>query len=399
MGKYFQLQCKRMFRFLPGALLAALILMSGVLLAFQLFTRQNDNREDNRKISIALCGETDHVLLQMGLTTLTSFDATRFAMDVVEMEEAEAARALNRGKISAYVVIPEGFMEAAYYGEIMPIKFCSGAGAAGIVSLVKEELSSVISDLLLRSQEGVYGMWDAMVDNGLYSRVGGQMDILALRYADYIFMRDRVYTLNELGIADTLGLEGYLLCGLGVLFLQLVCLPFAAQMIPGDPSLGRMLCSKGKPAWQQALCDFLAYAAALACLALTLILAAKLCLPDKVRLFELVLKTLPVLLFTAAFSFMLYSLSRDIISGVMLQFFVSVILCFVSGCLYPVFFFPARIQQLAQWLPTGIARTQLSSCITGAVPAWILPALLGYCAVFAAIGAWARARHIQGVER
>lgn len=399
MGKYFQLQCKRMLRFLPGALFAALVLMGGVLLVFQLFTQQNANREDNQKFPIAICGETDHVLLQMGITTLTSFDSSRFAMEVLEMEEAEAARALSRGSISAYVVIPEGFMDAAYYGEILPIKFYTAAGATGIVSLVKEELSTVVSDLLLRSQEGVFGMWDAMVDNGLYSKVGGQMDRLALRYVDYVFVRDRIYTLNELGIADALGFEGYLLCGLGVLFLLLICLPFAAQMIPGDPSLGRMLCSKGKPAWQQALCDFLAYAATLFCLILILILAAKLCLGEMINLPALVMKAVPVLLFTAAFSFMLYSLSRDMISGVMLQFFVTVILCFVSGCLYPVHFFPVQVQQLAQWLPTGIARTQLASCITGTAPAWILPGLLSYCAVFVAIGTWARVRHIQEVER
>lgn len=397
MGKYLRLQCKRMLRFLPGALLVALMLMCSVLLAYQLLAKQNADREENQKFPLAICGDTDHSFLQMGLSALSSFDSSRFAMEVVEMEENQASQALVQGDISAYAVIPDGFMDAALSGQILPIKFYTTAGATGLVSLVKEELSKVISDLLISSQKGVFGMWDAMADNGLRDHAGGQMDRLALVYVDYIFTRDRIYSLQELGIADDLGLEGYLLCGLGILFLLLVCLPFAPQVIPGDPALGRLLCSKGKPAWQQALCDFLAYAGALLCLLIILLMAAKLYLPETVHITKLFLKVVPVLLFAAAFSFMLYSLTRDIISGVMLQFFVAGLLCFVSGCLYPVYFFPVQVQQIAQWLPPGVARTQLASYITGSAPEWTVPVLLSYCAIFTVIGVGARARHVRRV--
>ena len=397
MGRYFQLQCKRMLRYLPGVLLATLILLGAMLLIFQLLVGQSNTGEENQKVAIALCGETDHPFLQMGITAMTSFDSSKMALEVLEMEEAEATHALASGNIAAYAVIPEGFVDAAFAGDIMQIKFCSTTGATGMVSLLKEELSRVVSDLLLNSQEGVYGMWDALVDNGLYDRTDGQMDRMALVYVDYILVRDRMYTVTELGIGDDLGLEGYLLCGLGVLFLLLICLPFASVMIPGDPALGRMLCSKKKSPWKQALCDFLAYTVILLCLLLTFVVAAKVCFPDAVTV-ERVFRGLPVLLFAAAFSFMVYSLSRDIIGGVMLQFFVSVVLCFASGCLYPVHFFPVQVQQLAQWLPTGLARSQLASCITGSAPDWTLLALLSDCAVMIAIGVISRVRHIQGVK-
>lgn len=398
MLKYFQLQCKRLGRYLPGVLFAALVLMGAIVLAFQLFLGQNANQEENQKFKIAICGRTDEPFLQMGLSTMSSFDSSRFAMEVVQMGEAEASRALSNGDIVAYAVIPEGFMEAAFDGQIMPIQFCSTTGATGIASIVKEELSAVISDLLMNSQKGVYGMWDAIIANGLRDKAGGQMDQLSLIYVDQILVRERIYTLEELGIADALGLEGYLLCGLGVLLLLLICLPFAPQMIPTDPALGRMLCSKSRSAWKQAMCDFLAYGAALFCVVLILFVAVKLFLPETIRA-AMLWKILPVLLFAAAFSFMLYSVSRDIIGGVMLQFFAGVVLCFVSGCLYPVYFFPTKVQQLAQWLPTGIARTQLASCITGRAPAWTLPVLLSYCIVFVAIGVVARMHQIRGVKR
>jgi ABC-type uncharacterized transport system permease subunit len=223
------------------------------------------------------------------------------------------------------------------------------------------------------------------------------MDAMAITYVDYILVRNRLYTVQELGIGDALGLEAYILCGLGVLAMLLLCLPFATQMIPGDPALGRLLCSKKKSAWKQAICDFLAYGATLLCLFLLVAVPAKIFLTEKLTVLMMI-QMLPVLLFAASFSFMINSLSRDIIGGIMLQFFISVLLCFVSGCLYPVDFFPVEVQQLAQWLPTGLARGQLASCITGSTSTWTLPLLLSYCLVMTGIGVGARVQHIRGVR-
>ena len=397
MGKYYQLQCKRLLRYLPGVLLATLILLGGLFMAYRMLVNKSDSDAKNQKVSIALCGETDHPFLQMGITAMTSFDSSQMALDVVEMEEADAARELAAGRIAAYAVIPPGFIEAAFAGDILQIDFYSTNGATGLVSIVKEELSRVISNLLLESQKGVYAVWDGLIDNDLRGKASGQMDQMAITYVDYILVRDRLYTVEELGIGDALGMDGYILCGLGVLFLLLLCLPFAAQMIPGDPALGRLLCSKRKPAWKQAIFDFLAYGTTLLCLCIIVVLLAFIVMPGVLTVF-MVFRMLPVLLFAAAFSFMIYSLSRDIIGGVMLQFFVSLILSFVSGCLYPVYFFPVRVQQLAQWLPTGLARTQLAGCITGSTPTWTLPLLLSYCLVMTGIGVVARMQHIRGVR-
>lgn len=397
MGKYYQLQCKRLMRYLPGVLLATLILLGGLFIAYRMLVDRSNNDANKQKITIALCGDTEHPFLQMGITAITSFDASQMALDVEEMDEAVAAKKLAAGEISAYAVIPEGFIEASFEGVILQIDFYSTTGATGLVSIVKEELSRVISTLLIESQKGTFGVWDSLIDNDMHSRAEGQMDVMSLVYVDYILARDRMYQVNELGIADALGMEGYLLCGLGVLFLLLLCLPFAAQMIPGDPALGRMLCSKRKSAWKQAIFDFLAYGTTLLSLFVIVVLLAIIVMPG-VLTFSMVLRILPVLLFAAAFSFMIYSLSRDIIGGVMLQFFVSLILCFVSGCLYPVYFFPVQVQQLAQWLPTGLARAQLADCITGNTPTWTLPLLLSYCLVMTGIGIVARRQHIQEVR-
>lgn len=397
MGKYFYLQCKRVARYLPGALCVVLVLLGGLLTAFSVMVQQSARSEHNQKFQVAVVGTAGDSFVQMGLAALKTFDSTQFSIEIVEMEERQAHQALERGQIGAYIVIPEGFVDEAMNGHILPLKFVSTTGAAGVVSVFKEEVTEVISLLLLESQRGVYGMQGAMKDNDIGGR-GKKMDALALTYVEYVLTRDRTYSLQELGISDALGFEGYMLCGLAVLFLMLVCLPFAPLMVRRDMSLGRMLAARGRGAMKQALCDLAAYGLGLLVMIVLLAVLAAAVFGGKLERLDLprlLAQALPVLGMVAAFSFMLYALSSDLIGGVLLQFFVTLAMCFVSGCMYPVYFFPVTVQKMAAWLPAGIARSQLAGCITGEVPPQSLALLLGYTAAFCLVGVLARMRSVK----
>lgn len=378
MGSWFVSQLKRMLRYLPGAICAVLVLALGLSLALGAMTKT-----DNQRVRIAMVGTAGDEFLQMGLTALRSFDSTQFTLELLEAEtEEEANLALSRGELSAYMVVPDNFLNDALNGIIHPIKMVTTAGSAGLVSIFKDEVSTVISDLLLNSQKGVYGMQQAMADNDIGGR-GEQMTLLALKYAEYILARDRMYTVEELGAGDDLPLAEYLLCGLTVLLLLLCCLPFAPMVIRRDHGVARMLSGKGKPAWLQALLEFLAYfMGVLAVTALVGVLLGQLAPLGFAQL-------LPVAVLVAAFSFMLYAVSADLIGGVLLQFFVTAAMCFVSGCVYPVYFFPVTVQRLAVWLPAGVARAHLASAYTGEGK---LSLILAYSAAFCAVGILARVR-------
>lgn len=368
MRRYCLLQCKRMVRYLPGAALAMLVLLGGLMTVFSVMLRQETAKD--LKFRVAMVGTAEDRMLQMGLTALRAFDSTQFSIEMVEMTEAEANAALEKGSIGAYVVFPDGFMEEAMGGHILPVKFVSTAGAAGVVSVFKEEVTQVVSLLLLESQRGVFGMQGAMKDQGLGNR-GSKMDALAVTYVNYILARDQAYSLEELGISNRLGLEEYLLCGLFVLFVMLVCLPFAPVMIRRDLALDRMLFARGCSPLAQTLCDLGVYVAGVFLPVATVIWALGFFAP---RMELKILPMMPVVFALCSLSFLLYTLSADLISGVLAQFFAALALCFVSGCLYPVFFFPLSVQKLAGWLPTGAARNQLAACITGEAQAgvWLL---------------------------
>lgn len=397
MNRFFWMQTKRLGKAFPGALLAALILLGSLLAIFGLVVRQDAAGEENHKFQVALVGYTDEPFLQMGLQAMSAFDSTRFSMDIRQMEQEDAQKALAAGDIAAYVEIPEGFIEEAMTGNILPLKFVSTTGAAGMVSIFKDEITDVISQILLSAQKGVYGMESAVRNNRL--PLGNNMDRMSIRYTEYVFFRDRTYKLEELGIADKLGLPGYLLCGLGVLFLLLCCLPYTPLLISKDLSLRQMLRARGQCVLAQSAAEFGAYLVNVLAMVLVLLLGAELFAGSVFPFWQVAYRVLPVILMVTSLSYMLCCLSTDLTGGLVLQFFTVLALCFLSGCLYPVYMFPVKVQQAAAWLPAGIARSLLSGAISGEgaglLPVW----LLTYSLVFFLIGSAVSARRIKGVGR
>lgn len=393
MGKYFYLQCKRLVRSLPGGLCVVLALCLCLGLLFSMTVATEEGQAENQQISVGITGQTDDFFFQLGLQALDAYDSSRFTLELQPLSEEEAQAALSRGDIALYAVIPEGFMDAAMYGQIIPIRLVTTAGGTNMVTVFKDEVTRMITQVLVNSQKGVYGMADALTENGL--PVGDHMNQLALQYVDYILLRDRIYTVQELGIGDRLPLREYLLCGLSVLFIWLSCLAFAPKLLRPAPALGQLLRSRGKSLWGQLLCDFGAYFLMLLPIAALPLLGGWYLGILQAPLWVCLCTVLAVALLCGSMSFFLYQLTDQLLSGVLLQFFVTLGMCFLCGCMYPVFFFPEALQRLSAWLPAGLARTLLAGCITGEVSPGPWFALLGYSCVFLALSRLAR----KGADR
>ena len=370
MMRYFFLECKRLARYLPVAVLVAALLVGA--LAGLLGGAKNRQERENQKFPIGVVGSLDDPLLQMGVEAIRTYDSSSLALELVEMDEETAKRQLALGRISAYMVVPDGFMESAMSGTIQPIRFVSTMGAGGLTGVMQREVTDTVARFLLDAQKGVYGMYDVTKGAG-----GGHMTDMALEYTEFVLVRDQLYQVEALGIGDGLDLSGYLLRGFLVLLVLLCCLPFAPALVREDHALGQLLCAKGRAPFLQSLCVFLAFCLVLGLMVLALGILA-LCIPPVAEFGKLLLRAIPVVILAAAMSYFIFTLVRDLISGVLLQFFAGVVLCFVSGCLYPPYFFPAAVQKTTIYLPTGAARSYL--CGGSAL------LLLGYSLVFFLLG-------------
>lgn len=85
---------------------------------------------------------------------------------------------------------------------------------------------------------------------------------------------------------------------------------------------------------------------------------------------------LPSAALAAAFSLLLFSLAGDALNGILLHFFTTLTLCYLSGCFYPLSAFPESMQKAALLLPPSVLRGYLASVLRGD-PAAVLKNLGG----------------------
>ncbi len=387
MGKYLYLQLKRLLRIIIPVLLVATVLFGCLALAYQAAVSLGDDTQEQAKLRVGVVGTVGDTYLELGMMALTTFDSSRLALSFEEMEEDQAEIAMRRGKIVAFVVIPDGFMDEAMHGHIMPLKYVSTSGSVGLVSLMKDEITQIVENIMIETQKGIYGAGNAAQSVGASGSAA--INDISLEYMDFIFARSKMYRVSELGGTDGMGLEEYLLSGFCVVMLMLVCLVFAPVMVRRDMSLGRVLSAGNRSVLGQVICDFTVYFLGIFCVVIVLMLFAV--ATGWVDLsIGVLLQWAPIVIAVGGMSFLLYELSTNMISGVLLQFFVSLALCFVSGCLYPISFFPDSVQRLSGYLPTGIARAQLAASFAGDLDALGVILLLGYGVIFFVLAAIVR---------
>ena len=93
------------------------------------------------------------------------------------------------------------------------------------------------------------------------------------------------------------------------------------------------------------------------------------------------LRLIPAVLALTSLQFLLFELTDSLISGILLQFFVTIALAYASGCFYPISFFPTAVQSFSKFTPSGLARAYLSSVLSGADGLWYSVALVVYAAI------------------
>ena len=394
MKRYFTLQWKRLAKLLPTVAVVGLLLLAGLAAVVVTFAKYSENSADNQRLRVAMSGDTDDTFFQLVMTAFTTMDNSRYTLDMVIMDEEEARRELENGRISAYIVFPEGFSQAAMYGNILPARCVLSAGTSGLMPLMKEEIAGVVELMLNESQKGIFALADIVDDLKLPS--GDYTDELALQYFAVILNRDDVYRVEEIGGGNGLPLATSLICGFAVMLLWLIGLPYATTMIRRDMALPRLLASNGYGAWRQVTAEYAAYVAVLAPLVLVIALGGLIFATEQgvSESVWLVLRAAPLLLLGAAFGTCVYSLVRDVVSGVLLAFFGALALGYASGCLYPLYAFPLSVQAIAVWLPTGFSRMYLEGLLTDTASWSALGGVLAYTVIFLAIAVWSRHRRL-----
>ena len=370
MIKYFILQLKKHLRVLPVALGAMATLFICLYLGFNAISESSP--DDSVRFKLAIVGSAEDGYLNAGLEIIQSYDSARFAVDTVKMSEDEAIEALGKGEIGAYVVIPDGYIRDAMSGHVGSLKYVSTTGAADLTALFKDEITSVVSDVIITCEKAMYGTEDALAANDMSEKAGSFIYDISLTYVDYILDRNSLYSVTELGSDDALGFDGYLFSGFVVLLLSVIMFPAAISNIKADRSIETLLKSKTVGSFKQVLGEFAAYSFIHILLAILLCIVASVIAEGAAptaRLANMISmnnfhNVLCVVLTLSSVSYLLSCLTDNVVSGVVVQFMAALVMCFLSGCLYPLYFFPESIQKLALFLPQNYCRMALAGGVS-----------------------------------
>lgn len=373
MKKFLYLQLKRIFKFLPFVLAVVLCLLIGLSAFLTGITSHFTESESKKPITIGLTGDTDDDYLQLGMTALKTLDDTRFTIKLEDMTEEQARARLASGSIAAYVVFPENFIENALSGSLEKVRYVTTSGAGNATTLIKNELCKVITDIMIYSEKGTYAIADALSDNGMSSTAWDTAFELSTRYIRAILDRSDIYEVEELGFSSGLNIIEYFVCGITVLLLFLMGLPWAIIHIKKDYALNRLLLSRGHSCISQLMCEFASHFTAMLIMVITIFsmlfiggntISGLSAIISNSGLFMFLLRLLPVVIMLSAFNIMCFELSDNLIGGMLIHFFICLSMCYVAGCMYPIYTFPESLQKLSVFIPAGVAVNWMSDNFT-----------------------------------
>lgn len=397
-----------MMRYAPFVFLVTLVLCLCLALALVTLINTDNSDTDQKKIRIGVVGEFENSYLGLGISALQSFDSSRFSLEIVELDSADARKSLLAGSLSGYVVIPEGFVEDAIYGDVGKLSFVTTDTNADIIDMFKQEVLELISCLLVESQNGVYGMQSAMYEYDIdRDEIMDSTNELSAEYVGLILSRSNAFEVEVIGISENLTFGGYMFSGLSVLLMLLsgiVCCPL---FIKRDMSLPKLMSANRYRPHVQVAGEYFAFffVMLINTLALLLLLmmgagrlsgaVLELAQLDTQGMLILLVKFIPAVALITALQFFTYQLADSLVSGVLMQFVFAVFLGYISGCFYPISFFPKAIRVLSDFTPSGMARGYLSSLLANSVDVMQIIAILGYAAALMIASALIRRHRIR----
>lgn len=406
-GTYFLAQLKRIRKVFPF-IAAMTFLFTGCILLLAVSIQQSDAAsEKKQKVKIGLSGDTTGSYLDFGIMALQRLDSSRFAIDFVEMPEAKAAEKLAAGDISAYVVIPEGFVEDFDRGEDVQILYATSNDTAGVGAILMKELVETISNVVTESRNAINGTWRLMTEHGVQEDYREATDRLYLRFVQLFLNRTVFYQVTLLGIADSLSLTSYYFVGIMILFMLLWGITGSSLFVKRDVSLAGFLKARGHKIIGQVLAEYLAYLVLMLGNMFLMILPVEAAfllmgiqLPEWEEaplwgIFLFLVKMIPVAALLAGLQFCLYELISDMISGILLQFMTGISLGYLSGCIYPVSFLPESLQRLAPLLPSGAALRYGTKCMQEMFPWKETGVMALYLMLFLGLAAAVRKRRVS----
>ena len=405
---YLYIQFRRALKLLPVLMTVTLLVFGCGSVFAMLYFNSDAMTEDSRKYQIAIVGDTTSSYLGFGISALSMLDDSRFMVDLPAMTESEARRALMRGEITAYARVPDDLVDSIVSGtNDAPVTFVGSTGQKGITGILVEELTEVVSTLIVRSQSAIYGMQTILWNHGMGDKWWEATESLNLRFIDMVLARTKLCDLELLGLSNDLSTGEYYFCSLLIFFLLLAGINSSPLFGRRNRELMRLMASRGVGALWQVAGEYLVYLFLNLCCLLGVFLALIPVFGNGAMSFAgwegmgtdmllgFYVRLIPVAAAIAAMQFLLYELVTGVVSSILLQFICGISMAYLSGCFYPASMFPDVLRRIGELLPTGLALRYADAKLMGEASMAAGMGLFIYLAVFLGLSMFVRSSRIQ----
>ena len=218
--RLFRIHLKRFFSAARGLFVFSIIFFAVLAFIASVFTKNMSFSGTRERLKIGIVGDISIPYFDAGLNTLKYLDSSNQIVEIIPMPQAQAVDFMNRGKLSAYVVIPEGFIESVENGSNdMQVTYVTSAGAQGIESIFKEHIADIVSTLLINAQAGIFAIDNLAYRHGQRSHLNEYNYQMNMNYIKWTLDRKNFLRVEEQPLSNGVGIYGYYLCAVICAFL------------------------------------------------------------------------------------------------------------------------------------------------------------------------------------
>ena len=369
-----QLNIKRAFRALPQLIFGAtalIFLVSAVAFCGNKFLYGAISEvATSQKYPVAIIMEDDSYLAGKVTDTLLDMKEVSENLDIHFTTKEDAISMLENGQILAAVHIPKDTADNIINGTNTPMNIIFPEDS-GFEAIIIKELSECVTTMLSSAQAGIYSIYDFYGDMDADDEIDGALLRMNLKYIQIASTGNKMFEKTVVTATGAIPIMTYYICGALVLFSLLFGINcYNCRLSLSSYSSKRLSLNK-TPVLYQGLSSFIAIALG----QLTTIAIVSVPAVFILKMFNLHLDgaaivglifTIPIfILISSAFVYLISSLTDHIIGQIMITFFVTLSMCFVSGCFIPTIMLPDTLQIISKLLPTHYMITFSSSFLSG----------------------------------
>lgn len=364
-GTYLWLKLKMSIKALPSMIIISFLFLAGIIGVASVVNTVTLSDESTNKLKLAIVGDIEGSYLDLGVKAVTAIDYSKYSLDFTFLSLEKAEKSLSEGKITGYVIVPDGFVEAMSVGDTSKkLIYVSHNSASGISVALTAEAINAFSDYVMVSQGAVYAFIRLAQEHNTPG-IWETSDEFVIDEVKLITGRKKAFDITYIGVGAGLATAEYYICGFTILFFLFLGVIAAPIFKERSNSFERYINVYGAGAIKQIVADYISLLFTETAMLITDLLAVTII--EKVLGIDIVkslnqsgvisfgFKMIPVLIIISAFQLLIFEIAGSGTGGVLAQFFVSIFGGFLSGCFYPIGFYPDIVQEIAHITPIGMS--------------------------------------------